>query len=48
MGDNSEPEVNFASKVMLPKDIIPENFMKIDQEMTEIFADQTMTKNNNN
>ena len=33
---------------MLPKDIIPENFMKIDQEMTEIFADQTMTKNNNN
>ena len=33
---------------MLPKDIITENFMKIDQEMTEIFADQTMTKNNNN
>ena len=22
--------------------------MKIDQEMAEIFADQTMTKNNNN
>ena len=33
---------------MLPKDIIPENFMKIDQEITEIFANQTMTKNNNN
>ena len=32
---------------MLPKDIIPENFMKIDQEMTEIFANQTKTKNNN-
>ena len=52
MGDNSRPEVNFATnfacKVMLPWDIIPENFMKIDQEMAEIFANQTMTKNNNN
>ena len=33
---------------MLPKDIISENFIKIDQEMTEIFEDQTMTNNNNN
>ena len=33
---------------MLPKHIISENFMKIDQEMPEIFADHTMTKNNNN
>ena len=33
---------------MLPKDIFPENFIKIDSEMTEIFEDQTMTKNNNN
>ena len=33
---------------MLPNDIFPENFMKIDQEMTEIFEDQTMTNNNNN
>ena len=33
---------------MLPKDIFPENFMKIDSEMIEIFEDQTMTKNNNN
>ena len=32
---------------MLPKDILPENFMKIDLEMTEKFEDQTMTKNNN-
>ena len=32
---------------MLLKDIFPENFMKIDLEMTEIFEDQTMTKNNN-
>ena len=45
MGDNSRPEV---CKVMLPKDIFPENFMKIDQEMTEIFEDQTMTNNDNN
>ena len=51
MGDNSRPEVNFetfACKVMLPKDIFPEIFMKIDLEMAEIFEDQTMTKNNNN
>ena len=33
---------------MLPKDIFPEKVMKIDLEMTEIFEDQTMTKNNNN
>ena len=33
---------------MLPKDIFPENFMKIDQEMAEKIANQTRTKNNNN
>ena len=31
---------------MLPKYIIPENFMKIDQEMAEKIANQTNTKNN--
>ena len=33
---------------MLPKDIFPENFMKIDQEMAEKIANQTRIKNNNN
>ena len=32
---------------MLPKDIFPENFMKIDQEMAEKIANQTRIKNNN-
>ena len=39
---------NFASKVMLSKDIFPENFKEIEQEMAEKIANQTMTKNNNN
>ena len=30
---------------MLPKDIFPDNFMKIDQEMAEKIANQTRIKN---
>ena len=33
---------------MLPKDIFPENFKEIEQEMAEKIANQTRTKNNNN
>ena len=33
---------------MLSKDIFPENFMEIEQEMAEKIANQTKTKNNNN
>ena len=33
---------------MLPKDIFPENFIKIDLEMAEKITNQTRTKNNNN
>ena len=33
---------------MLPKDIFPENFMEIGQEMAEKIANQTRIKNNNN
>ena len=39
---------NLASKVMSSKDIFPENFMEIEQEMAEKIANQTRTKNNNN
>ena len=33
---------------MLPRDIFPENFIKIGQEMAEKIANQTRIKNNNN
>ena len=38
---------DFACKVTLQENIFPENFMKIDQEMAEKIANQTMKKNNN-
>ena len=50
MGDNFWSEVNFvkkifASKIKLPTDIFPENVIKIESEIFEIYMDQTMTKN---
>ena len=37
----------YASKVMLPKHIFLENFMKIDQEKAEKIVNQARTNKNN-
>lgn len=52
IGDNSKPEVTFfshdlASKLPLMKNIDPENFMRIDHEITKITEGKTNNFNIN-